>query len=74
MIAWQKTMACQACGAVLSRDGKYPKIPGASAPDPVGSHQSDILILFGAGKRQDAALIPARCRSAPVKWATASTG
>ena len=74
MIAWQKTMACQACGAVLSRDGKYPKIPGASAPAPVGSHQSDILILFGAGKRQDAALIPVRCRSAPVKWATASTG
>ena len=74
MIAWQKTTACQACGAVLSRDGKYPKIPGASAPAPVGSHQSDILILFGAGKRQDAALIPARCRSAPVKWVTASTG
>ena len=56
-------MACQACGAVLSRDGKYPKIPGASAPVPVGSHQSDILILFGAGKRQDTSLIPARCRS-----------
>ena len=63
MIAWQTTMACQACGAVLSRDGKYPKIPGASAPVPVGSHQSDILILFGAGKRQDTSLIPARCRS-----------
>ena len=72
MIAWQKTTACQACGAVLSRDGKYPKIPGASAPAPVGSHQSDILILFGAGKRQDTSFIPARCRSASVKLVPAS--
>ena len=74
MMALQQTMVCHACGAVLSRDGKYPKIPGASAPVPVGSHQSDILILFGAGKRQDTSFIPARCRSALVKWATASTG
>ena len=74
MIAWQKTTACQACGAVLSRKGKYPKFSGASAPVPVGSHQSDILILFGAGKRQNIVLIPARCRSATVKLVPASTG
>ena len=72
MIARQKTMSCQACGAVLSKDGKYPKIPGASAPVPMGSHQSDILMLFDAGKSQDTSLIPARCRSAPVKLVPAS--
>ena len=74
MMALQQTMVCQACGAVLSREGKYPKFSGASAPVPVGSHQSDILILFGAGKRQDTSLIPARCRSATVKLVPAPTG
>ena len=64
MLAQQKTMACQACGAVLSRDGKYPKIPGASAPDPVGSHQRICRILFGADKGQDTFLNSARCRFA----------
>ena len=38
MMAWQKTTVCQACGAVLSRDGKYPKIPGPAGPDPGESY------------------------------------
>ena len=78
MLAQQKTMACQACGAVLSREGKYPtaqaafscpcgaihlEIPGAAAPVPMGSHQRIFRILFGAGKRQDTFLNSARCRS-----------
>ena len=63
MMALQQTMVCQACGAVLSREGKYPKFSGASAPVPMGSHQRIFRILFGAGKRQDTFLNSARCRA-----------
>ena len=49
MIVSISPTACHACGAVLSRDGKYPKIPGAS-PGPHLLHAMHVSI---GRRRQD---------------------
>ena len=59
----QGTWACHACGAVLSREGKYPKFPGTCGSRTPGFPSTGFRKTVGAGGGQDTAQTPARCRS-----------
>ena len=55
-------------GEVLSRDGKYPKIPGSVDPDP-GARLENGLNLFGAGMNLGPLRPPpAAARAGQIRW------